>query len=491
MIAARRARRPTTAARLVALAATAVMLVASAVGASAAVMAGAPAADPRAHAIPIEPAGLALDRLDSLMAIVRAEEARVRPALGVEGNWTRLARAWFQVGDHAKAAKCVERARAIGGREFDTALLSGRIARSEGRFAEAVEWLERAVRTRPDDWEAHEDLGLALYLAGRLARAADHWTRARALPGSGSPDRGGLLEAMRRAGERPYEVTGRGRERIRFLPQPTRGPLVVPVRVNGRGPHLFRLDAGSPEVTIDASLARELGLAPLAAGPPGGSAAPAGADLDYTVLDSLSLGGTTLHRLPVAVARVERGDLSGEVRGLLGFEALRRFRVCVDVPDSTLWLEPAAADTARPPWAPERAVAHRVPLILRGTHLLVAYGHLDSGPERPFLIEPGGSGVALSAPTSTLAEAGITPDSTLVRDGISAAGSVRYLGVPIGRLCVGDACRDALEGGYGTFPARLELNPSFRLAGIVSGGFLSRYRVGVDLARRELWLVEP
>jgi len=67
---------------------------------------------------------------------------------------------------------------------------------------------------------------------------------------------------------------------------------------------------------------------------------------------------------------------------------------------------------------------------------------------------------------------------------------VRYLGFPLGRLCVAGACRDSLEGGYGTFPARLELNPSFRLAGIVSGGFLFRYRVGVDLARREVWLVE-
>ena len=57
-------------------------------------------------------------------------------------------------------------------------------------------------------------------------------------------------------------------------------------------------------------------------------------------------------------------------------------------------------------------------------------------------------------------------------------------------LCVDGACRDSLEGGYGTFPARLELNPNFRLAGIVSGGFLFHYRVAVDLGRSEIWLVE-
>jgi aspartyl protease len=441
--------------------------------------------------VPIEPASIALARLDSLQAIVRAEEARVRPSLGIEANWTRLARAWFQVGDHAKAAKCLERARSIGAKQFDTALLSGRIARSEARFAEAIDWLERAARMRPEDWEVHEDLGLALYLDGRLAPAADHWARARALPGSGSPDRTGLIEAMRRVGARPYEVTGRGRERIAFAAPPSRGAYVVPVRINGSGPYLFRVDAGSPEVTVAATLADRLGLETIAGGKPGSPGAAAG--LAYATIDSITLGETTLHRLPVAV--FQRDDLGPDVVGLLGFEALRRFRFCVDPVESVLWLEPlppadAERDTTPPAWAPAGAVTHRVPIVLRGTHLMIGYGRVNQGPERPFLLEVGGSGVALAAPASTIAEAGITLDSTRVRTGTSGAGSVRFLDFPITRLCVAGACRDSLAGGYGTFPARLELNPNFRLAGIVSGGFLFRYRVGVDLARREVLLVQ-
>jgi len=92
---------------------------------------------------------------------------------------------------------------------------------------------------------------------------------------------------------------------------------------------------------------------------------------------------------------------------------------------------------------------------------------------------------------STLAEAGITVDTTQTHTGTSAAGEVGFYRFPVGRLCVGGACRDSLAGAYGIFPPRLELNPNFRLAGIVSSGFLSRYRVGVDLARGEVWLVEP
>lgn len=444
--------------------------------------------------VEIEPAARALARLDSLQAIVRAEEARVRPSLGVEANWTRLARAWFQVGDHAKAAKCLERARTIGAKEFDTALLSGRIARSEARFAEAIEWLERAARMRPDDWEVHEDLGLALYLDGRLARAADHWVRARGFPGSGSPDRSGLIAAMRRLGARPYQVSGRGRERIDFVAPASRGSFVVPVHINGQGPYLFRLDAGSPEVTIREDLADRLGLEVIEAGRSGDAGTPA-AGLSYAAVDSLTLGSTTLHRLPVAVIRRPPDGPAGEISGLLGFEALRRFRFCIDPVGSALWLEPlpaagAPSDTARRAWAPAGTVTHRVPIILRGTHLMIAYGRVNRGPERPFLLDVGGSGVALAAPASTIAEAGIPLDATRERAGTSAGGPVRFLGFPIERLCVGGACRDSLEGGYGTFPPRLELNPNFRLAGIVSGGFLSPYRVAVDLARGEVSLVE-
>ena len=446
--------------------------------------------------VPVEPAAAALARLDSLQAIVRAEEERVRASPGIEGGWTRLARAWFQVGDQARADKCLERARMVGGREFDTALLSGRVARSEGRFGEAIEWLGRAARMRPDDWEVHEDLGLALYLDGQGGSAADHWQRARALPGSGSPDRRGLLEVLRRAGDHPYQVSGRGRERLRFVPQPTRGPLVVEARLAGGGPCLMRLDPGSPEVVLHQDLARELGLTILAGSRTGSPAAAVGVELDYAVLDSLTLGGTTLHRLPVAVTRDPRLAAAGGPRGLIGFEALRRFRFCIDPGDSTLWLDPlpppgAPADSARPAWAPAGSRVHRVPVWLRGTHLLVAYGQVDRGPSRPFLLDAGGSGVALAAPASTLAEAGIALDTTRVMSGSSTAGVVHFIPFRVGRLCVADACLDSLTGAYGTFPPRLELNPTFRLAGIVSGGFLSRYRMGVDMGRREVWLVGP
>ena len=462
--------------------------------------AAAPAAAPPPTAPAIAPAAAAaesaaaLARLDSLQAIVLEEEGRVRHSPGVESGWTRLARAWFQVGDHPKAAKCLERARTVGGIEFDTFLLSGRVARTEGRVPEAIDWLERAARMRPDDWEVHEDLGLAYYQAGRDADAADQWERARGLPGSGSPDRTGWTDALRKAGDGAYQVSGRGRERLRFVAQPLRGPLVVPVRINGRGPFPLRLDVGSPEVVLHQSLARELGMSVLPGARSGASAGGSGVALDYAVADSLALGATTIRRLPVAISDDAR--LAAGARGLLGLEVLRRFRFCIDLRDSTLWLDPALpfgtpADSVRPEWAPAGARVHRVPVLLRGTHLLVAYGRLNTGPDRPFLLDPTGTGTAFSAPMATLAESGITLDSARAVTGVTGAGLMKVSLFPITRLCVADACLDSLQGTYGSFPPRLELNPTFRLAGIVSGSFLTRYRVGFDVDRREVWLVEP
>jgi hypothetical protein len=467
---------------------------------------------------PVEDAGRALARLDSLQSIVRLEEARVRRSLGDETAWTRLARAWFQVGDHDRAAASVERARALGARTFDTRLLAGRIARSEGRLGEAIEWLERAARTRPDDWEAAEDLGLALYLAGRLDEAADRWEGARALPGSGSPERAGLLEALRRVPLPAYRVTGRGRERLRFERGQARGALVVRAAVNGRGPFLLRIDTGSPEVVLGRTLARELDLTIAAGGEAGATVGERPVRFDYAVLDSLTLGATALHGLPVAVSdHPGLGDARG-VRGTLGFEALRRFRFVLDFPDSALSLEPMPAsaraiapaspapgarpgaardsarvvpDSLRPAWLPAGLRAHRLPYLLRGTHLMVVSGRVGQGPERTFVLDSGTPGIALGAPVSTLAEAGVGLDTTRVGTGETAAGQVEYLRFPLPRLCAGSACRDSLEGIYGLFPARLERNPGFRVAGLISQGFLSRYRFGVDPAEQRIWLIEP
>lgn len=429
----------------------------------------------------------ALARLDSLLQVVFAEEARVQQDPRAEGYWARLARAWYQLGNHARAVQALEQARMLGAREYDTCLLLGRAARSEMRLGEARRWLERAARIGPDGWEAREDIGLTLYLEGRLPEAAAQWRRAGALPGTGSPPRAGLLEAMESAGAGAYEITGPGRERLPFAtPAGTARALPgVAVRVNGRGPFLLRIEPGVSEVVLEPRLAEELGLSILSGGAEGPFAGGGSARRDYAVLDSLQLGSTTIHRLPIAV-----GGVSSGFRGSLGLEVLRRFRFCIDYPAGALHLEPPGPDSV-PAWIHPGDVAHAVPILLRGTHLLVAYGTLGRGPERPFLVDTGAVGVGFAAPLSTLVESLIPVDTTRALEGTSAGGTVRYHPIAAARLCLGEVCSDSVGGVYGIFPESLELNPSFRIAGMVSHGFVSRYRYGVDLRQRRAWLVSP
>lgn len=430
---------------------------------------------------------VALARLDSLIQVVFAEEARVVESPKVEANWDRLARAWYQVGNHTRAVQALEQARMLGAREYDTMLLLGRAARTELRLADAKRWLERVVRVRPDDWEPREDLGLTYYLLGDLSAAAEHWRLAAALTNSGSPSRAGLLEVLQQAGS-GYQVSGAEIEALPFkfgATATTRASLPgVEVRLAGRGPFLLRIDPGSAEATLDPELADELGLARVSGLDP---RRPATARRDYALLDSLQLGGITIRRVPVAIAPGRPG-----FRGALGFEVLRRFRFGLDYPAGVLQLErgDAAADSL-PSWVGPNDRAHAVPIVLRGTHLVIAYGTLGRGPERPFLLDVGASGIGYAAPMSTLAEALIPVDTTRVLEGTSSSGAVRYHPLDPARLCLAEVCVDSVAGVYGIFPETLELNPSFRVAGMVSHGFLSRFRFGVDLPRRRVWLVEP
>ena len=446
---------------------------------------------------PLDAPGAALARLDSLMRQVSLEEARTRRSPRAEGSWARLARAWFQVGDHERAAAALEHARSLGAIHFETLLLLGRAARSEMRFPAAVEWLRRAARARPEDWEVREDLGLSLYLAGDLAGAADQWERASALAGSLSPERSPLIAALRQVAPGAYRISGAGHQRLPFVPYRRRLPAIE-VTVNGRGPYLFQIGGGVSEVVIGLPLARELGLTMVAGGRAEGLEPESRAALEYAILDSLGLGETTVHRLPCGVSRNPAlggtpGDPASsgrEASGILGFEVLRRFRFCLDHPGGALWLSPAN-DRGPAPWVKREDRIHELRAWLRGTHLIHAEARLGAGPPRPWVLETTGPGIGFTAPTSTLVESAVEVDTSRVLTGVSSEGEVGYYRVRPAPLCVGAACGDSISGAYGLFPPTLELNPNFRAAGIVSQGFLARYRYEVHVAQGAIRLIEP
>jgi predicted aspartyl protease len=116
--------------------------------------------------------------------------------------------------------------------------------------------------------------------------------------------------------------------------------VLVPVKVDGRGPYDFVLDTGASSSTVSRSLMRRLHL------PRNGDTAHvrgvAGAtEVPLVTVSRWTLGGQRLHgrNLPVLDLGADFGD--SQVSGLLGSDELRRFgAVTVDYKHERLVLRP-------------------------------------------------------------------------------------------------------------------------------------------------------
>jgi predicted aspartyl protease len=125
------------------------------------------------------------------------------------------------------------------------------------------------------------------------------------------------------------------------LAGPGGAALLVPVYVNGSGPHGFVLDTGATMTCIDAGLAARLDL-PGAGGRVGvgmGIGQEPGA-LELVTIDSLRVGAATATGLTACALGLDQFRAMGlEVEGLLGLNYLREFRVTLDFDAERLVLE--------------------------------------------------------------------------------------------------------------------------------------------------------
>jgi predicted aspartyl protease len=124
--------------------------------------------------------------------------------------------------------------------------------------------------------------------------------------------------------------------------------LVVQVRVNDSGPFPFVLDTGATLTCVDETLARELNL-PEAAGVVGvgGGVRGLGA-LRLVEIERVSLGAATVRGLrgcTLDLAQMQKAGLT--VRGLLGLNFLKPYRLTIDFPSKRLELTPAGGTHTR------------------------------------------------------------------------------------------------------------------------------------------------
>jgi hypothetical protein len=121
---------------------------------------------------------------------------------------------------------------------------------------------------------------------------------------------------------------------------------------------------------------------------------------------------------------------------------------------------------------------------------MLADGVLNDAP-MTFLVDSGlrdEHGAAFTAPAAALAAAGIPLPATASERGTTGAGDVTLeLGrFPIRRLAVGSLVQEDLVGLYGAFPPGIE-----GIDGLVSHGFLRRYRWTIDFTRMTMRFAPP
>jgi hypothetical protein len=203
-------------------------------------------------------------------------------------------------------------------------------------------------------------------------------------------------------------------------------------------------------------------------------------------VDSLRLGGITLCDVPVHIQ--DTGRYSGvamglRVSGVLGTSVLRHFLFTLDYPAGHLRLRPRGHGLAM---ATDSAIV--VPFWMGSDHLILARGTLAAGPSVLWFVDTGLAGAAFTCPESTLREAGLPIPADIGASGTGGGGRVKVMPFSVPRITLGGAEAKNLMGFLGPFPPTLERGQGYRIAGIVSHGFLRPWAVTFDFDRMQMAL---
>jgi hypothetical protein len=122
---------------------------------------------------------------------------------------------------------------------------------------------------------------------------------------------------------------------------------------------------------------------------------------------------------------------------------------------------------------------------------MVAEGRVNGGQPVVLFVDTGFAGGGFTCPESTLREAGITVDSSKVRESQGGGGGVRSVPLVVAELQLGSARQANIPGAFGLFPPSLEYGRGFRIGGLVSHVFFRSYALTLDFDAMRYSLAAP
>ncbi len=390
---------------------------------------------------------------------------------------TAIGWALFDAADFAGAAQRFDLALQNDPTDVEALRGRARLHLMQNEIGTAIILLEHALAVlqtgedvaAPADAEqrARRDLAWAYYRLNRFDLAAEQFAAL------GEMARAQKLAAFDQRA--PYRR--RGSVDSTVLPLVARDPVPFVVLTLGNRDHLFVVDTGTGELTIDVRLLDELGLPRFGVQPSRTAASDRHVAVHHTIVPRVRLGDIVLEDVPAEAEDIQ--SRAPQISGFIGFNLLAQFCTTLDVPEGVLILEPPGARTI-----PDHA--QPTPFWLLDDHVLLVPGALD-GREHLFAVATGFAGAALSAPPTTFTQSGIALETGMPFHGVSGAGTHEVTLLRVDELRVGPLTLHDVEALVGLFSPSLEWRYGFRIGGLVGHDALRTTRWTLDLATQALW----
>ncbi len=269
-----------------------------------------------------------------------------------------------------------------------------------------------------------------------------------------------------------------GTQTVRLPARIENGRIYVRLTIAGRGLD-FLLDSGAAAISIDARLARRMGLQEYgrATQTVAGSFAASRVIVAQVGIGPLAMHDVVMRAIPISL----REGTATRVVGLLGFDFLDAVALRVDYADGTL-------DASRPGSSAPPAGA--VPLEVRlGSQIPVTRATVGTASGNDFILDTGAEFSLVLFQHFTHAHPDLAiPLRASVRLGAAIGGAVAYRMLVPQRLILGSVVFEALPSTETVSPKALGFDDE---DGLVGGDVLRRFTLYLDYATNHVWLGYP